>query len=147
MYSPSVVHSPWRSGSPHGVRARQAVSFVVCALNARLVHGRCADIAIANTLAAIVRVVLAVIVQFYDPSAPGWDCCASATPWSAAVNAEVFNPGSPLQRVVAAACRPLTASMANRSSPYGSLTAWHTVSNIIVARLAWSKAGHSGSPL
>src|SRR6185436_12969280 len=70
-YSLSVVHSPCRSGSPHGVRARRAVSLPVCAPAASVVDIRCADTAIANTPATIVPVVLAVITllaQFADPN-------------------------------------------------------------------------------
>ena len=34
MITPFIVHSPWRSGSPHGVRARHLASLLPCALTA-----------------------------------------------------------------------------------------------------------------
>src|SRR5438552_1420875 len=60
-YSPSVVHSPCRSGSPHGVRPRHVVSRFVCALAGRVHHITCADAAITNAPAVIVRILLRVM--------------------------------------------------------------------------------------
>jgi hypothetical protein len=77
------------------------------------------------------------------PSAPA--AVITPIPFNASLRS-IGRPSSS-HRLPAAACRALTASIANRSSPYGSLTALHSVSNIIVARLVLSKAGHVGSPL
>jgi hypothetical protein len=55
-YSPSLVHSPRRSGWPHGVRSSHVPARLVCAPGARCAM-RCADAAIANRLAAIAKVI------------------------------------------------------------------------------------------
>ena len=67
-YSPSVVHSPCRSGSPHDVRAVQVDSRFVCASD-------CTENVIASAAAANVQMVQRVMASLPGEESTGERGC------------------------------------------------------------------------